>query len=426
MVLTGGVSQEYYNKSLYMKHHLLMNTASLLLVSLALGLATAIACEETPRPISISVSGAQPGNEQNYYVVEIPDQGTTTVTVTGSGQTPCPTDEEKCRCQHNTDKLTPEEDGDPKFTFSPKGAGTQDPNNGPSVVWEVDSSTSPGEYKFKVTKIEQAYKACPQGWNGGIASKSNTQESEEVTILAYKIETETVVSVPQDKARTTVGVAEEINVIFYPSNIDVGWVVDNSTDGGTVLPASGTVVLYKASMSETTGKLIPMFKGCQDEISFTIKAPSSIYLEYAPNTSTNIVSATQLRISENLNIYIGPESVNFSYVDIAEGPCSGSGTGYFSSATNPHIPKPPANVTSNLINGKGWQVAGVDHVSTFYCNAPFAPGKFSWPIPWKYQKGGLATTQFATVDQNWEITMNASKATLTMRKLQYTASISQP
>jgi hypothetical protein len=169
-----------------------MNRASLLLVSLAFGLATAIACEETPGPISISVSGAQAGDTQNYYVVEIPDQGKTTVTVTGSGQTPCPTDEEKCSCQHNTDKLTPEEDGDPKFTFSPKGAGTQDPNNGPSVVWEVDSSTSPGEYKFKVTKIEQAYKACPQGWSGGIASKSNTQESEEVTILVAKVELEII------------------------------------------------------------------------------------------------------------------------------------------------------------------------------------------------------------------------------------------
>jgi|GEM_PF-6292242 len=60
--------------------------------------------------------------------------------------------------------------------------------DGPTVKWEVDSSTSPGEYKFKVTKIEQAYKACPQGWTGGVASKSNTQESDEVTVLAFKIE----------------------------------------------------------------------------------------------------------------------------------------------------------------------------------------------------------------------------------------------
>jgi len=150
--------------------------------------ATTIACEETPGQITISVSGAQAANEQNYYVVEIPEQGQTTVTITGSGQAPCPTDADKCTCQHNTDKLTPEKDGDLKFTFSPMGAGNQDTNNGPKVTWNVSSSTSPGEYKFKVTKIEQAYKDCPQGWSGGVNAKSNTLASDEITIIAFKID----------------------------------------------------------------------------------------------------------------------------------------------------------------------------------------------------------------------------------------------
>ncbi len=164
-----------------------MNGASLLLVSLAFGLATAIACEETPGPISISVSGAQASSTPNLYFVEIPEEGKITVTITGSGQTPCPTDEEKCSCQHNSDKLVQEEDGEQEFTFSPLGAGTQDPNNGSSVSWDVDSSTSSGEYKFKVIKIEQKYKPCPQGWSGGVSSKSNTQESDEVKIIAVRV-----------------------------------------------------------------------------------------------------------------------------------------------------------------------------------------------------------------------------------------------
>lgn len=173
----------------HMKPNYLINSATILLVGVTLGLSNSIACEDNPAKISIAVVGAQAGTDQNYYVVEIPETGEpkTTVEITGSGKTPCPTDAEKCTCQHNSDKVTPETDGNPKFTFS-KTVGNQDPTDGPKVKWDVDSSTAPGEYKFKVTEIKQTYKNCPQGWSGGIPSKSNTQESDEVTVLAVKID----------------------------------------------------------------------------------------------------------------------------------------------------------------------------------------------------------------------------------------------
>jgi hypothetical protein len=120
-------------------------------------------------------------------VVEIPAQGTTTVTITGSGQTPCPTDAEKCTCQYNSDKATQDTDGDSKFTFV-KPLGTQDPNDGPNVKIDITSSTAPNEYKFKVSKIEQMYKPCSNGWTGGVTSKSNNQSSDEVTVCVVKFE----------------------------------------------------------------------------------------------------------------------------------------------------------------------------------------------------------------------------------------------
>ena len=145
------------------------------------------ACEESPGKPAISVSGAQAGSDPNYYVVEIPAQGTTTVTITGSGQTPCPTDAEKCTCQYNSDKATQDTDGDSKFTFV-KPLGTQDPNDGPNVKIDITSSTAPNEYKFKVSKIEQMYKPCSNGWTGGVTSKSNNQSSDEVTVCVVKFE----------------------------------------------------------------------------------------------------------------------------------------------------------------------------------------------------------------------------------------------
>lgn len=168
-----------------MKINRWINFASLILIGVLLGLTSSLACEHNPGKISISVSGAQAASYQNYYVVGIPEQGKTNVTITGSGQTPCPTDQEKCKC--GNESAAPETDGDPEYTFT-KAVGEQEPTDGPTVKWEVDSSTSPGEYKFKVTKIQQGYKACPQGLTGGVASKSNTQASDKVTILACKVE----------------------------------------------------------------------------------------------------------------------------------------------------------------------------------------------------------------------------------------------
>lgn len=146
------------------------------------------ACEAEPEAPTITVSGAQAGNTANYYVVEVPESGSAakTVTLTASGTTPCPTAEEKCTCENQTED--PQTDGSPTYTFTkPSSIGTQAPNGGSTVTISVTSSTASGEYKFKVTKIEQKYKACKQGWTGGVATKSNTEPSEEVTVLVPSV-----------------------------------------------------------------------------------------------------------------------------------------------------------------------------------------------------------------------------------------------
>jgi len=188
------------------------------------------ACEENPKKPTISVSGAQAGSDQNYYVVEIPAQGTTTVTLKASGQTPCPTDDEKCTCQYNSDKAAQDTDGDPKFTFI-KPLGTQDPNDGPNVNIDVTSSTAPNEYKFKVTKIEQLYKPCSKGWSGGVTSKSNTQSSDEVTILVCQVKVKCAKQIACDGESLDVDL--EVSPESVKSSLSDGSFTCKKPDGGT-------------------------------------------------------------------------------------------------------------------------------------------------------------------------------------------------
>lgn len=145
------------------------------------------ACEASPEKPTIEVSGTgvQASNQQDYYIVEIPEQGEIEVQIEGKGQTPCPTNEEKCKCEDK--KQDPKKKGEPKFTFTHPSEATQKPTNGTMIKWKVNSSTTPGEYKFTLIKIEQEYEGCPEGWTGGVESKSNIQGAE-VTILAIKVQ----------------------------------------------------------------------------------------------------------------------------------------------------------------------------------------------------------------------------------------------
>lgn len=147
------------------------------LVCIACLLSAVRACEDAPEKLTISVGSAEESSSSNIYIVEIPKEGedAITVTVTGGGDLPCPED---CVC--GTDIVAPAEDGDPSYVFT-HSVGSQDGNK---IEWVVDSSTSPGEYKFKLNEITQNYKSCTDGYTGGSESESNSQESDEVTIIA--------------------------------------------------------------------------------------------------------------------------------------------------------------------------------------------------------------------------------------------------
>jgi hypothetical protein len=394
------------------------NCATVFLVGVVLGLTNSIACQQNPGKISIAVSGAQAGSDQNYYVVEIPEQGKTTVTITGSGQTPCPTDQEKCKCKKQS--ADPEPDGDPKYTFT-KTAGSQDPADGPTVKWDVDSSVNPGEYKFKVTKIEQAYKACAQGLTGGVTSKSNTQESEEVTVLAYKIETETVAAKPSDKKRKKLGVLEDVIVKFLPSSISVNWNVDEGE--GSVSPASGALVTYTAHDEATSpSALKATFKGVTKKTDFTVVEPSTITF----TKTSNISQTSPLGVGFLVDCFIGPEDVNLSKASVGEGSTNAVGTGYFSYQNNekhrPSIRMIP--IGNTLTVGKGWD-NGNDTITGDTKGPAYSPGKFTWSIPQIYTAGSK-TKQFKILDHVKELTMNAGKATLSISKNGVSNQITEP
>lgn len=179
-----------------------------LFVLLQMIIVSAQACEESPEQLSIDVENAtQMGEDSDNYFIYIPKDGEDpiTVTITGSGDIPCPTTEEQCECDEETE--APEAEDDIEFTFE-HTVGTQDPEDDSKISWEITSGTAPGEYKFKLTEIKQGYE-CPEGFSGGVDSKSNTQESREISVWVISVEL------------TGVGYTEDHMITEYLSNTQI-------------------------------------------------------------------------------------------------------------------------------------------------------------------------------------------------------------
>lgn len=193
------------------------------------------ACESEPGVPTISVSGAQAGGMANYYVVEVPESGTKTVTLTASGSTPCLTEEEKCTCKSQTEE--PQIDGNLVYTFN-KSIGTQASGGGATITMEVTSSTTPSEYKFKVINIEQKYKACKQGWSGGVETKNNTQPSEELIVAAVKLAVTDFSLCKGKEALTVMALPQAVSgqlVIKVQTNKSTYTLFDSNQQGGSNL-----------------------------------------------------------------------------------------------------------------------------------------------------------------------------------------------
>ncbi len=174
------------------------------------------ACVTSPGKLEISVSGAtESPTTSDYYVVGIPLEGdpSVKVTITGSGQVSCP---EECVCDHDSSKTTqPNEEGEAEYTFVHTVGEQSDGGTGNKIEWDINSSTNPGEYTFKLTEISQKYADCPDDYSGGSTSVSNNQVSDEITIVVARVEMQLEDWIACD------GESIDIDLIVFPPNIEI-------------------------------------------------------------------------------------------------------------------------------------------------------------------------------------------------------------
>jgi hypothetical protein len=207
------------------------------------------------------------------------------------------------------------------------------------------------------------------------------------------ITSETVVTAPANRARTTIGVGEEVNLTC--SNSSVGW----SVTGDAVLNGGGASATLQAG--STAGAVVVTATGptCTCSITFNVITPSDPLMQPAPGYDLKHHSGRP-DCGYYGEFYLPPDTVSFKNLEVREKNSKCVAEGFYIKFNN--ITHQPAGQTesgwftmNDCVSGKGTP-ANLD--DTIYsgdpggAGPPFEAGTMTFPIVWEYRvRGGAAT-----------------------------------
>lgn len=213
------------------------------------------------------------------------------------------------------------------------------------------------------------------------------------------IVSQTVATVPSNRARTRLGVGESANLTF--SLGDAKWSINlPDPEGGSLSTTSGAAVVYTAPERAANVTITATGHGCTKTIQFTIVEPSGVRMERKPGTLGNhrLNSASVGFIGD---IYILPADVSFEHCSYREGEVDAVGSGcfqaHYASHHVGHHPNPnPIPIDAPTSDTSGSKVNGYDQIAA---SSSTCEGGWTWSIPWYFQVGSGLEKRFTTVDQ---------------------------
>ncbi len=287
--------------------------------------------------------------------------------------------------------------------------------------WAPDPSFAPKDDGPAITpsQMKGMLDACPEGLMSPSPPPPVLASVHQAGHL--RVTSETVATAPADRARTTVGVGEEVRLTATSTSGTVSW----SCSGKSTLSAlSGASVTLTAHERAETAKVTATDTcGCKVTLTLNIIQPSGVQMVRAQGTGvwhTNGKSSVGIKA----NIYITPDTVTFENIQVSEDNCISAVTGYFVGTPLDGIQHSGHGAgqwvsVGAYVAGQGSQLLGQDTVQSGHCSfgAPYSVGTFDWPIPWLFRVGSGAGQRFTIVHQRFTINpagdMTASKASAT-------------
>jgi len=196
-----------------------------------------------------------------------------------------------------------------------------------------------------------------------------------------QITSETASATPSDRARTTIGVGEQVTLTFSLGSAD--WVLSGP---GTLSWTSGSSIVYTAGDRAGSATISATGSGCTASITFTIVEPSGILM-------SRISLVRHLNGAPDCGFlarpYLLPNTVSFYRVEVREQNSRATVSGYYQPFNG--VTHQPATQTESdwytvgeCCEGLGSPADCHDQIYSGYTELPVQAGLMTFPITWDF------------------------------------------
>ena len=231
------------------------------------------------------------------------------------------------------------------------------------------------------------------------------------TVQVYQIihQTEHPALTDTNRARTNLGVGEEVNLSGMP--VDTKWEVS----AGGLSVTNGSSTKFTAPSNEATAKVTAIVGGKSLPVTFTVKKPSGVdhaMLASIVHFNTNVAAAKM----QLWPVVIAPTSVSFYRVQCLEvGKDASNVTGYFILSPAPSHKGNGADQWFQLDENNTWP-SNWDWAGIWDLPPPWSSGGFTWDIPANWKIGNGPTNSMNGWNQLFSID---ASGTVTVQKFNH-------
>jgi hypothetical protein len=232
---------------------------------------------------------------------------------------------------------------------------------------------------------------------------------------ACTITSQTKATSPANRARTTIGIGEDVDLTVSPG--PATW--DITAGSGAISPTSGTTITFTAPERASTVTIQATGPGCTCTITFQVIEPTGLLFEKASNFRHTNGSPDCGYLAQ---VYVQPDTVSFHNIEIREQNSAATLTGYYDIPAWHGITHQPAGQTHSdwltigqPVAGKG--SPGVGWQDQIYSGNPggaVRDGTMTFPITWEYHVGSGAEKAFPSFTQVAHV--DGATGTCTMSK----------
>jgi hypothetical protein len=242
---------------------------------------------------------------------------------------------------------------------------------------------------------------CSGSSGGGTGNPGGGAGSLNAPCPPCTITSQTFSAKPSGRARTTIGVGEEVTLTFSLGSAT--WTLSGS---GKISSTSGASVVYTAGERAGSATISATGSGCTASIAFTVVEPSGILM-----SRTSLVRHKKGKPDCGFlaRPYLLPNTVSFYRAETREKNSKATANGYFLPYNGiTHQPKKQTEsawyTVGECVEGIGSPANCQDQIYSGYTNLALQAGTMTFPITWDFRVGTGAAKSMPDFEQKHTVT----------------------